>query len=88
MASKIGDTVPDCELEHHSGARASNCGRGEDVIITGAVSEWVLMGAQWWHRVARRPRQLLPSRNAYTPSEIRSELLSITSHLLVPITDR
>jgi hypothetical protein len=56
MASKIGDTAPDCELEYHSGARPSNGGRVEDVIIAGAVSEWVLMGLQWWRRVARQPK--------------------------------
>ena len=46
MTAKIGDAVSDCELEHHSGARPSNGGREEDVIIAGAVSEWVLMGLQ------------------------------------------
>ena len=55
MTAKIGDAVPDCELEHHSGARSSNGDRGEDVIIAGAVSEWVLMGLQRWRRVARQP---------------------------------
>lgn len=54
MESKIGDTAADCELEHHHGATPSNCGRGEDIIIAGAVSEWVLMGLQRWRQLARQ----------------------------------
>jgi hypothetical protein len=56
MASKIGDTAADCELEHHNGAMPSNCGHGEDMIIAGVMSEWVLTGLQHWRRVAREPR--------------------------------
>jgi hypothetical protein len=60
MASKIGDTAPDCVLEHDNGARPTNLGhgRGEDIIIAGSVSEWVLMGLQPWRRVARQPRSI------------------------------
>jgi hypothetical protein len=56
MRPQIGDTAPDSELEQHNGARSINRGHGEDIIIAGAVSEWVLMGLQRWRRVARHSR--------------------------------
>jgi hypothetical protein len=41
MRPQIGGTAPDSELEQHNGARSINWGHGDDIIIAGAVSEWV-----------------------------------------------
>ena len=56
MTPPIGETVSDSEFEQNEGARPINesCGRGEDIIIAGAVSEWVLTGLQQWRKVARQ----------------------------------
>ena len=56
MTPQIGDTPPDCGLEQHTVAKPINRDHREDIIIAGAVSEWVLMGLQRWRRVASHSR--------------------------------
>jgi len=56
MTPQIGDTPPDCGLEQHNVAKPINRDHREDIIIAGAVSEWVLMGLQRWRRVASHSR--------------------------------
>jgi hypothetical protein len=43
-------------ISQQNGARSTNWSHGEDIIIAGAVSEWVLMGLQRWRSVARHSR--------------------------------
>jgi hypothetical protein len=61
MRPQIGDTGAGAEPEQLNSARTTNWEHGDDVIIAGAMSEWVLMGLQWWRSVARHEE--MPARN-------------------------
>jgi hypothetical protein len=56
MTLQITDTAVHFEFKQNEGATSINggCGRGEVIIIAGAISEWVLVGLQQWRRVARQ----------------------------------
>ena len=56
MTLQIEDKAPHFELKQNTGGTLINGGRGrgEDIIIAGAMSEWVLAGLQQWRRVARQ----------------------------------
>jgi hypothetical protein len=56
MTLQIGDTTANSEPEQHNVSGPINCEHGEEIVIAGAVSEWVLVGLQSWRRVARRSR--------------------------------
>lgn len=61
MEPQIGNTVLHSERKQNNSTRPINWDRSggeEDIIIAGAVSEWVLMGLQKWRRVARAARVL------------------------------
>ena len=58
MTLQVGDTASHSDLKRSDDARPINsiCARGEDIIIAGAISEWVLTNLQQWRRVERHSR--------------------------------
>jgi hypothetical protein len=52
MRLQIDDIALDFDAKQHNLVKPLDQEHTEDIVIAGAISEWVLTGLQWWRKVA------------------------------------
>jgi hypothetical protein len=52
MTLQINDIALDFAAKQHNLVKPLDQEHTEDIVIAGAISEWVLTGLQWWRKVA------------------------------------